>query len=100
MTLQQYLVFCDLHRDAVRKKYPKKPMTEVSATLAEQWAAISAKERSTCDAATERRSYDDGVSNVMQSPHGEEKLQRIAVFLHPITHGRLENPTAAPQAER
>ena len=44
-----YLVFCDIHRDSTRKKFPKKSMTEVSAQLAEQWKACGSSERAKCE---------------------------------------------------
>ena len=48
------LVFCDAHRAAVRKKYPKKSMPQVSAALAEQWKRVSVKEWGTCDKTVEK----------------------------------------------
>jgi hypothetical protein len=74
-----YLVFCDDHRDAVRKKYPKKSMTEVSAALAQQWKSVSKKERGTCDetAEKEKKDYQTALASYEPSPEYRAAVEMI-----------------------
>ena len=73
------LVFCDAHRAAVRKKYPKKTMTQVSAALAQQWKSVSKKERGTCDetAEKEKKDYQTALASYEPSPEYRAAVEMI-----------------------
>jgi len=74
-----YLVFCDIHRDSTRKKFPKKSMTEVSAQLAEQWKACGSSERAKCEKSAEKEKlgYDAALAAYVPSDAYQKAAEMV-----------------------